>query len=144
MKKLILSFLFSAASLLVFSQTITVNVTEVKEFTHYGNVDYTEVMANPLWDNDPSEVKSSYVIDTTNKTVDFVIRETKGTKKIKSFSENDGVFEVVIIDTYGGTKDNTDVKMIIDSNKNTVVYTYFNDVTGKTMAWNFTKFKIVN
>jgi hypothetical protein len=115
MKKLILSFLFSAASLLVFSQTITVNVTEVKEFTHYGNVDYTEVITNPLWDNDPFEVKSSYVIDTTNKTVDFVIREDRGTKKIKSFS-----------------------------NKNTVVYTYFNDVTGKTMAWNFTKFKIVN
>ena len=97
MKKLILSFLFSAASLLVFSQTITVNVTEVKEFTHYGNVDYTEVITNPLWDNDPFEVKSSYVIDTTNKTFSYVTRKANGTKDIKSFSEKDGVFEVVTV-----------------------------------------------
>jgi len=143
MKKLILSFLFSAASLLVFSQTITVNVTEVKEFTHYGNVNYTEVITNPLWDNDPSEVKSSYVIDTTNKTFSYVTRKASGTKDIKSFSEKDGVFEVVTVNNYDESKYDTDVKLIIDTNKNTVVYTYFNKVTGKTMAWDFKKFEII-
>ena len=46
MKKLILSFLFSAASLLVFSQTILINVSEMKYFRNPGKVEYVEVLKN--------------------------------------------------------------------------------------------------
>lgn len=143
MKKLILSFLLTVVSVSLFSQTITVNVTEVTQFIHYGNKDYVEVFNNPLDSMQTFDVNTTYVIDTIGKTVNFINSVSNGTDKIKSFSNKNGVLEVIVTTTYEGTNDKLNTKIIIDNN-NTVLFTYFNELTNKTYVYSFTKFKITS
>jgi hypothetical protein len=144
MKKLILSFLFSAASLLVFSQTILINVSEMKNFIDSGKVEYIEVLKNKELDFEINEVNGSYSINVDDKLVNFVNGDTNGVRALKSFTEENGVTEIVFIDDYNSNKYNNEllVKIVIDSVNNTIFYTYFHDIIDSTIVYQFTNFNI--
>ena len=144
MKKLILSFLFSAASLLVFSQTILINVSEMKNFIDSGKVEYIEVLKNKELDFEINEVNGSYSINVDDKLVNFVNGDTNGVRALKSFTEENGVTEIVFIDDYNSNKYNNEllVKIVIDSVNNTIFYTYFHDITDSTIVYQFTDFDV--
>ena len=142
MKKLILSFLFSAASLLVFSQTIFINVSEMKNFIDSGEVEYIEVLKNKELDFEINEVKCSYTIYLDDNILLFANGETNGVRVLKSFTEENGVSEIVFIDDYNSNQYNDEllVKIVIDSINNTLFYTYFNSLTYSTVVYQFTDF----
>jgi hypothetical protein len=142
MKKLILSFLFSAASLLVFSQTIFINVSEMKNFIDSGEVEYIEVLKNKELDFEINEVKCSYTIYLDDNILLFANGETNGVRVLKSFTEENGVSEIVFIDDYNSNQYNDEllVKIVIDSINNTLFYTYFNSLTDSTVVYQFTDF----
>ena len=144
MKKLILSFLFSATSLLVFSQTILINVSEMKNFIDSGKVEYIEVLKNKELDFEINEVHGSYSINVDDKLVNFVNGDTNGVRALKSFTEENGVTEIVFIDDYNSNKYNNEllVKIVIDSVNNTIFYTYFHDIIDSTIVYQFTNFNI--
>ena len=144
MKKLILSFLFSAASLFVFSQTILINITEMKTFADSGNVEYTEVLKNKRLDFQTYEVDGSYSINADDKIVISRNGNTNGVYALKSFTEENGVTEIVFIDVYNVNQYNDEllVKIVIDSINNTVFYTYFHNIKDTTIVYQFTDFDV--
>jgi hypothetical protein len=144
MKKLILSFLFSVTSLLVFSQTILINVSEMKYFRNPGKVEYVEVLKNKELEFDMYEVNGSYSINVDDKMVNFVNGDTNGVRVLKSFTEENGVTEIVFIDDYNSNQSNNEllVKIIIDNINNTVFYTYFHDIKESTIVYQFTDFNV--
>jgi hypothetical protein len=144
MKKLILSFLFSAASLLVFSQTILINVSEMKYFRSPGKVEYVEVLKDKELEFDIYEVNGSYSINVDDNIINFVNGDTNGVRVLKSFTEENGVTEIVFIDDYNSNQSNNEllVKIVIDSINNTVFYTYFHDIKESTIVYQFTDFDV--
>jgi hypothetical protein len=144
MKKLILSFLFSAASLLVFSQTILINVSEMKYFRSPGKVEYDEVLKDKELEFDIFEVNGSYSINVDDNIINFVNGDTNGVRVLKSFTEENGVTEIVFIDDYNSNQSNNEilVKIVIDNINNTVFYTYFHDIKESTIVYQFTDFNV--
>jgi hypothetical protein len=144
MKKLILSFLFSVSSLLVFSQTILINVSEMKYFRSPGKVEYAEVLKDKELEFDIFEVNGSYSINVDDNIINFVNGDTNGVRVLKSFTEENGVTEIVFIDDYNSNQSNNEilVKIVIDNINNTVFYTYFHDIKESTIVYQFTDFNV--
>jgi len=78
MKNLIL-VLFLLTHSIIFSQVVTVNVSEIGIFSDIGNKNYRIVLSNPKF-KDTELVTSTYILDFNELTVTFF---TNGNKSIK-------------------------------------------------------------
>ena len=125
MKNLFVSLLFVFVSLVSFSQNINVEVKELLTYKAIGDVNYSVI----LKDNELSGVDDLL---------------TEGVRQISSFNESDGVFTVIYNDGYldGNSGKKLEVKMIIDTGSNKVVYTFFDPINNYTLVQDFTKNKI--
>ena len=141
MKNLILSFFFSIVSFTIFSQSIiTVKATEKRNFFSNDSVDYKFTMSNSFLDTEFQVTDSEFVIDVTNKTVFVRTPQESSTKKLLSFSNNNGQIEVVYESNFTGEPNRkTNVTLLINEEQKTVIKTYFNKRENYTVVTSFTK-----
>lgn len=145
MKKLILSFLLTVVSVSLFSQTILIDVSEMKYFRNFGKVEYDEVLKNKQLEFDIFEVNGSYSINVDDSIVSFVNGDSNGVRFLKSFTEKNGLTEIEFIDDYNLNQYNNEllVKIVIDNINNTIFYTFFHDIKQSTIVYQFTDFDLL-
>jgi hypothetical protein len=144
MKNLFVSFLFVFVSFVSFSQKINVEVKELLTYKEIGDVNYSVILKDSVSDFPLKSVGGVYNIDLNTKTLKFKTLSGEGVRQISSFNESDGVFTVIYNDGYldGNSGKKLEVKMIIDSVSNKVVYTFFDPINNYTLVQDFTKNKI--
>ena len=144
MKNLFVSLLFVFVSLVSFSQNINVEVKELLTYKAIGDVNYSVIIKDNVSNFPLKSVCGIYNIDLNTKTLKFKTLSSEGVRQISSFNESDGVFTVIYNDGYldGNSGKKLEVKMIIDTGSNKVVYTFFDPINNYTLVQDFTKNKI--
>jgi hypothetical protein len=144
MKNLFVSILFVFVSFVSFSQKINVEVKELLTYKEIGDVNYSVILKDSVSDFPLKSVGGVYNIDLNTKTLKFKTLSGEGVRQISYFNESDGVFTVIYNDGYldGNSGKKLEVKMIIDSVSNKVVYTFFDPINNYTLVQDFTKNKI--
>ena len=138
MKNLFLTVLFTLVSVFYFSQQISVQVTELKDFVSNDSLSPSKIMKVATFDTDIRTVDGSYFFDLDAKTVSFKTRKTSGSAKINSSTEKNGVYTIVI-EELNGVGNKMYITMVVDTLKNKVFFTYYDPINKYTLAQDFTK-----
>ena len=139
MKNLFLTVLFTLVSVFSFSQQISVQVTELKDFVSNDSLSPSKIMKVATFDADIRTVDGSYFFDLDAKTVSFKTRKTSdGLAKINSSTEKNGVYTIVI-EELNGVGNKMYITMVVDTVKNKVFFTYYDPINKYTLAQDFIK-----
>jgi len=146
MKKLLLlsvSLLIAAVS---FSQKIKVTVTEAQIFNKFGTHDNNQVIESPDEDRGNKVIDCDYIFDLEKMTSTFYSRSLGGvgnTLPIQNVSKKGSLYILEINDH--GYYDNSfkyPVKVYVDVDKNTMLYTIYDQYSNRSLVQQDHKLKI--
>lgn len=147
MKKIAVLFLTLIISALSFSQTITIDVTEVQSYINLGLTDFQSVVTDPDIEEIPRSTNCRYVINFSDSTSTFYKNSSFVSEvKIDFIEVSPGVYEILSDDTDIETGQiNIKTAMILDINNQTqsFTYEYYDSGLDKTIVDHLTKFNIV-
>lgn len=134
MKKLILTTLSLLVTSLVFSQTITVDLSEIESFACPGKVDAYYTIANKEWSAKQS-VNTKYIINLDQKVCKFYRDGVFASKTdFVDVTKKGDTYYITLLDyDLNSPTDNLNTHIIVNAKNNIFMFYWYDDI------WNFTK-----